>query len=178
MSTFNYHFLMEYLPMRYSASYQQQCDRKSVFQFKDGNCSDEIFNRLVNTIRSIAGYNTSSYVLCFIPASAQWKTNRRYQSLARRLTTATGVNCTLAGISTKEDRESGHIAGKSADPTENFQFNAEIFRGKKVILMDDVITRGTTFCRTANRLLNLGAGSVEGMFIAKTVNPDWQHCAA
>lgn len=163
--------------MRYSATYQQQCDRSSVFQFKDGNCSSVVFNKLTNAIRQIVGNNTSSYVLCFIPASSAWKTTRRYASLANRLASATGVACTLSGITTKTDQQSGHVVGKSSDPTDNFVFNPQVFRGKKVILMDDVITRGTTFCMTANRLQSLGAISVEGLFIAKTINPDWQSAA-
>jgi predicted amidophosphoribosyltransferase len=53
-----------------------------------------------------------------------------------------------------------------------------LFRGKKVILVDDVITRGRTFVQTADKLIANGASSVEGMFVAKTVNPDWNSMVA
>jgi predicted amidophosphoribosyltransferase len=50
--------------------------------------------------------------------------------------------------------------------------------GKKVILIDDVITRGRTFTQTASKILANGASSVTGMFVAKTVNPDWNNMVA
>lgn len=53
-----------------------------------------------------------------------------------------------------------------------------IIQGKKVILIDDVITRGRTFSDTAIKMINKGASSVVGLFVAKTVNPDWNHLVA
>ena len=50
--------------------------------------------------------------------------------------------------------------------------------GKKVILIDDVITRGRTFTQTASKILANGASCVIGMFVAKTVNPDWNNMVA
>ena len=45
--------------------------------------------------------------------------------------------------------------------------------GKKVILIDDIITRGTTFNKTADKLESMGAVCVTGLFLAKTINPDY-----
>lgn len=53
-----------------------------------------------------------------------------------------------------------------------------LFRGKKVILVDDVITRGRTFVQIANKLISNGASSVEGLFVAKTINPNWNTMVA
>jgi glutamine phosphoribosylpyrophosphate amidotransferase len=52
------------------------------------------------------------------------------------------------------------------------QFNPEVFKGKKVILIDDVRTRGTTFNMTADKMTGLGAASVFGVFVAQTIHPD------
>ncbi len=61
---------------------------------------------------------------------------------------------------------------KSSDPAADFVISGEYIRGRTVILIDDVITRGTTFNATADRLrAEVGAGSVVGLFLGKTFNP-------
>ena len=175
---FTYYHVLEYLPTRYSASSSQKNDRSAVYQFKDGYCEPRIFDGLVEGVNHLAGYNKSDYVICFIPASTQHKTNIRYRNLATRLENATGVKARFNAISRTVDKASGYLNGKSGNPTEGLSFDASYFRGKRVILIDDVVTRGRTFCLTANELLNRGAIDVEGLFVAKTVNPDWNRACA
>jgi ATP-dependent DNA helicase RecQ len=172
-TTFNYAHLLDYLPTRYSANDEQTKDRYAVYDFKNGNCSDRIFNAFAKYIKEQAGNNKSNWVVCFIPASTDWKTKRRYSNLASRLQSATGVKATLSAITREIDKESGHLNGKVGNPIEGVAFDSSEFRGKNVILIDDVITRGKTFMLTANELLNRGASDVIGLFVAKTVNPDW-----
>jgi len=174
----SYYYTMEYLPTRYEASQSEWNNRRAVWNFKEGNCSSEIIDSLANYVKKIVCGSKSDYVICFIPASTSYKTNNRYGNVARRLTAITGVQATLSAISKESDSESGYIAGKSCNPTADFVFSSSYFRGKKVILIDDVITRGRTFTDTALKLLNNGADSVVGLFVAKTVNPDWNRMAS
>lgn len=48
------------------------------------------------------------------------------------------------------------------------EFDEEWFRGKAVIVFDDVITRGISFGIYANQLESLGANVIEGIFLART----------
>lgn len=48
------------------------------------------------------------------------------------------------------------------------EFDEEWFRGKAVIVFDDVITRGISFCMYANQLESFGANVIEGIFLART----------
>lgn len=175
---YSYYYTMEYLPTRYAANESEWDNRHAVWNFKDGVCSASILNDMVGIIDHIVGWNKSDYVICFIPASTSFKTHTRYSSVARRLAERTGVKSSLCAISKATDSEAGHIAGKSSNPAADFCFDSSIFRGKKVILVDDVITRGRTFVQTANRLMERGASSVQGLFVAKTVNPDWNTMVA
>jgi predicted amidophosphoribosyltransferase len=175
---YRYYYTMEYLPTRYEASKSEWNNRHAVWNFKDGVCSSSVLNDLVEIINHIVSGRKSDYVICFIPASTSSKTTNRFSSVARRLTERTGVQSTLSAITRTSDSEAGHIAGKSNNPTADFCFNSSLFRGKKVILVDDVITRGRTFVQTADKLIANGASSVEGMFVAKTVNPDWNSMVA
>ena len=171
-STYNYGYCMEYLPVRYSANEEQRKNRKEIYNFKDGICSSRIKDFIIREVKSRVGYYASNWCVCFIPASTDYKTSKRYNELAEAIRREVGCACISDIISNKCDRESGHLSGKKSNPSEDFVFDSSI-RGKNIILIDDIITRGRTFVTTANKLENLGANSVVGLFVAKTINPDW-----
>ena len=75
--------------------------------------------------------------------------------------------------SLKNNITRGDITGKAADPAAEFSFCPRYYRGKNVILVDDVVTRGRTLSGTGNRILPGGAASVVGLVVARTINPDW-----
>ena len=175
MCHYSFDYLMEYLPMRYEASASQKEARYAVWNFKDGGFDSSIYDGLADKVESIVCGRESEYVICFIPASSRSKTIRRYQSLAEYLSIVTDVPATLSAISRSCDCESEHKTGKSVNPTADFCFDSSKFAGKKVILIDDVITRGRTFEDTADKLIARGAASVVGLFVAKTINPDYSY---
>jgi len=176
---FDYYYTMEYLPTRYEADQYEWANRRAVWNFKDGNCSSTILVMLKRHVSRIIGSNSKDdYVICFIPASTKAKTLNRFGEVADELESRTGVKATLNAITKPIDTAAGHVAGKSSDPTAGFCFDSDFFRGKKVILIDDVITRGRTFNDTASKLMSHGAKSVVGLFVAKTVNPDWNSSVA
>ncbi len=84
-----------------------------------------------------------------------------------------GIACDYHTILPIQDQESGHITGKKTNPAENFNIKTSDVAGKNIILIDDVITRGMTYVHTTNKLINNGANMVKGLFLAKTINPDW-----
>ncbi len=53
--------------------------------------------------------------------------------------------------------------------TANLEFHPERFRGKCVLLVDDVLTTGATFVALRRKLIGYGAKFVIGMFLAKTI---------
>lgn len=167
---YNYFYTMDYLPTRYEADQSEWANRRAVWNFKDGNCSSTILVMLRRYVSRIIGSGSKDdYVICFIPASTRTKTLNRFGEVAEELESRTGVKATLNAITKPIDTLAGHLAGKSSNPTAGFLFHPEYFRGKKVILIDDVITRGTTFNDTASKLMQNGAKSVVGLFVAKTV---------
>lgn len=176
--SYRYYYTMEYLPTRYEASAREWDNRHAVWNFKDGNCSISILDDFCRILGDIVKGSKSDYIICFIPASTSSKTMRRYSSVAYKLTERTGIQATLSAITKTSETESGYKVGKSSNPTADFSFKTDLFRGKKVILVDDVITRGRTFVHTADKLMTFGALSVVGMFVAKTVNPDWNSIVA
>ena len=173
MSYHSYTNVLEYIPKKYvGLSSKQQQDRQAVYSFKEGNCPAYAKEQLVNKIKGIIGSDPSAWVVCFIPASTKCKHHRRYYDLSIYLNNNLACPVCIDGIGVAYDRESGHMTGKTGNPTENMVFNPARFAGKKVVLVDDVRTRGVTFDRTADMLESLGAVTVYGVFLAQTVHPN------
>lgn len=164
--------ILEYLPKRYEATQEQKQDRQICYGFKDGYLSETVKKAFLDKIREITGNNKSGWLICFIPASTSLKTERRFSRLAEAIKNE-GYDVEFRTVYNKYDTEAGHISGKSCNPIEAFGFNGEQARGKKIILIDDIITRGTTFNQVANKLSSFGALNVSGLFLAKTINPDY-----
>ena len=165
---------MEYLPIRYAGTPQQVRERKVIYNFKDGYCSQPLKDKLIERINYIKStYPFGQWRVCFIPASSHLKTIKRYSELAKYIEQETSCSCDIDTITTNEDRMSGYLSGKRNNPAENFTVNRNEVRNKNIILIDDIITRGNTFKYTADKLVDNGANNVVGLFVAKTINPDW-----
>lgn len=173
MSYHSFANVLEYIPKKYvGLSSQQLQDRSAVYAFKEGNCPAYAKEKLVEKIKNVIGSNPSAWVVCFIPASTKSKHMRRYYDLSCYLRNRLSCPVYIDGIDVAYDRESGHLTGKTGNPTDNMEFNSSKFRGKKVVLIDDVRTRGVTFDRTADKMVMLGASTVFGVFLAQTIHPN------
>lgn len=173
MTTYRYTNLMEYLPVRYDATPQQEKDRRKIYDFKNGICSLSLMERITDRINKLVELDKShSWRICFIPASTHLKTSLRYTRLAQYIREHTNCQCDIMTITKEQDGLSGHIYGKKRNPAADFDICKEDVRNKNIIVFDDVITRGNTFCGTADKLENCGANLIIGLFLAKTINPD------
>lgn len=168
----NYHYLKDYLPVRYQANAQQLADRQTCYNFKDGNINDEVKSGFLNKIQEITNGEKTGWAICFIPASTKSKTQIRYKKLAEAIQ-APGYKVAIDAIYNEHDHEAGHLTGKTGNPIEGFGFNTSGIAGKKIIVIDDIITRGKTFQMVAEKLMAMGATTVTGLFLAKTINPDY-----
>lgn len=173
MTRHKFSYLLEYIPVRYQGlSSKQLQDRREVFNFKDGSASTSVKSGLLSKIRNIISGDASQWVVCFIPASTKARTFNRFSSLALYLSREAGCDVYIDAVVNSVDTASGCISGKSNDPTRNFEINSKHIKGKKVIVIDDVITRGRTFDDTADKLIQNGALAVQGLFVAKTIHPN------
>ena len=167
-----YQYLKDYLPVRYQANAQQLADRQTCYNFKDGNINDEVKSGFLNKIQEITNGEKTGWDICFIPASTKSKTQTRYKKLAEAIQ-ASGYKVAIDAIYNEHDHEAGHLTGKTGNPIEGFGFNTSGIAGKKIIVIDDIITRGKTFQMVAEKLMAMGATTVTGLFLAKTINPDY-----
>ena len=162
---YNYHYIKNYLPVRYQANAQQLADRQTCYNFKDGYLNDEVKSGFLNKIQEITNGEKTGWSICFIPASTKSKTVTRYQKLAEAILAA-GYKVVIDAIYNEHDHEAGHLTGKSGNPIEGFGFNTSRITG------ENIIVRGKTFEMVAEKLKSMGAASITGLFLAKTINPD------
>lgn len=166
-----YH-IAEYLPKRYAGTFKQIQDRQMCYDFKNGLLIDYVKQSFLDKLELITYGEKKNWVICFIPASTQNKTDIRFRDLANALETA-GYQVERKAIFNAYDKESDHLTIKSDHPAQNFGYVNHTFKGRRIVLIDDIITRGRTFREVAEHLTSLGATTVIGLFLAKTINPDF-----
>ena len=161
--------LMEYLPLRYPPTLEEEKNRRIVSNFKRGRCSPELKNQFTDAIKQLKEERKDVKLrVCFIPAITADKTALRYSQLATAIETETGIPSDYHTILPKRATEL--MAPGKTDPAEDFLFNKEQIEGKDIILIGDIITTGTNFTKTCQKLTELGAKSVIGLFLAKTIH--------
>ena len=159
--------LMEYLPMRYPPTLEEEKNRSIVSNFKRGRCSPELKNQFTDAIKQLKEERKDVKLrVCFMPATTADKTALRYSQLATAIETETGIPSDYHTILPKRATEL--MATGKTDPAEDFLFNKEQIEGKDIILIGDIITTGANFTKTSLMLAELGAKSVTGLFLAKT----------
>lgn len=161
--------LMEYLPLRYPPTLEEEKNRRIVSNFKRGRCSPELKNQFTDTIKQLKEERKDVKLrVCFIPAITTDKTALRYSQLSTAIESETGIPSDYHTILPKRAIEL--MATGKTDPAEDFLFNKEQIEGKDIILIGDIITTGTNFTKTCQKLTELGAKSVIGLFLAKTIH--------
>jgi predicted amidophosphoribosyltransferase len=170
---YRYYYWLRYIPVRFSCSEQESAARKLIFDFKDGR-APQAWSYFDRGISYITGGSVSGYVVAFIPASTRDKTYKRFLELSKHFSAEFNIFSSVKIVTRQRDTVPGHTGQKSTDPAADFIIDSGLIKGRNVILIDDVITRGTTFSDTAGKLRSAGgARSVTGLFLGKTFNPDY-----
>lgn len=108
-----------------------------------------------------------------IPAATRERNIARFARfcslLSHRLKVVDGFRATWI----KEDRE--QMKGTHGqDKLSNLIFHPDYFKGRDVFLIDDIISSGENFTQMKRKLIQLGAKSVTGLFLGKTVKSENQ----
>ena len=161
----------------YNAPSSIKADRSLVFAFKDGNRSSEVADIITNCIYN-AFKNTpwlnSSTIFAIIPASTASNTETRFREFTKLVSSNLSLTNGYFAIQRINDREKMTELGHSISRVDGLRFNRTIISGNRVILFDDVITRGGSLNEISNELKRFGATNVIGVFLAETYD-SWKH---
>ena len=179
---FHYTYLLNYYPTTCAseATESEWSDRWTVWNFKNtpGKTSsadhraalDNVIPRVKSKLTATFGKDSLKHLtLVCIPASTATKTERRYKEFSRRLCSETGMENSYDKIQVVSSSSEKKFGG-SGISTDNLSFDGSFFRGKYVLLFDDVITKGDSMLRFKRKMEDLGAIVVGGMSIGKTTH--------
>ena len=146
-------------------------NRRIVSNFKMGRCSRELKNEFTDTINQLKEERKDMNLrVCFIPAITVERTALRYQKLATFIEKETSIPSDYNTILPKPGLITQHMATGRTNPAEDFLFNKEQIKGTDIILVGDIFITGTNFTKTCQKLTELGAKSVIGLFLAKSIH--------
>lgn len=175
MKTFNFY---KYLPKRFfTVNPQYTATRKLVYAFKDGEkwATRYVADIVANLLLEWYGDKTIDIVLVCAPCANQKKYNYRFMNFAADVTRRTRIqngsaHVNIFGCRESKHRNALHIVSESFGYTVNL--DADFFKGKRVIVFDDLITSGATAEEFKEQLEVVGATVLGGLFLARTVHSD------
>ena len=174
-----YNFLLHYYPTTcdFEATEDEWDDRWLVWNFKNtpGKTSeeeheealDEVIPRLTSLLENTFGNYLDLLTLVCIPASSEANNNARFEDFSERLTNETGMDNAFDHIQVVEDATPKHLGGTG---TPVLHFDENFFKGRYILLFDDVITKGNSMLRFKLKLEALGATVIAGVSVGKTTH--------
>jgi predicted amidophosphoribosyltransferase len=165
--------LFPYVPKRMlgRASFREMVLHYMILGFKDG------FN--VHTrwavrqfAMAMADMDLTDVAVVCLPASTPYSHARRWKRFSSELCRLTGATDGYPHVHVTASRSRIHITGDRSE-CQNARHYADIepgfFRGRTVIVIDDICTTGQTSQAFVNELMNAGATVPLVMFLARTV---------
>ncbi len=166
--------IYDYLPVRLEATKKQWSVRRFLWQFKDGNHKAAMFAAEIVAAQIIKTFGRESAHMTFvcIPASNAEKNKQRYQAFSARVCELTGMKDGFSAVTVSGEKLALHETKKGEKQVFNTQtvtLKRTALNHKKVVLFDDIITKGMSYARFAAAVENIGAAVVGGFFLAKTI---------
>ncbi len=109
----------------------------------------------------------SNITFVCIPASSSASTERRYRDFSESICNELGMRNAYPYVRVSRDGESKNKGGTQKA---EYSFDGGFFKGKYVILFDDVITKGDSMIRFKRKMEQMGAVVICGISIGKTTH--------
>ena len=165
-------WLMKYYPVRIkNVGEQQKADRQTIWDFKDGRAYEQVALMTARHLQDLFGSRLTSIVFTCVPASTQEKNELRYKRFSERVCELTHAINGYPHMQVSAGRLAVHEHRKDeteARAAQMADYDTDFFKGKDVLLFDDIITKGISYATTAENLETCGANVLGGLFLAKT----------
>ena len=149
----------EYLPMQYRQATEREWQiRKMIWSFKDGKAYLNIAWMIANKLHQVFGDDVKNIVFACVPASSADKNELRYKGFASAVCKFSGAINAYEHIRVSGDRLAIHekFDSKSLQKVQVIEFDKDFFRGKKILVFDDILTKGFSYARFACQLEKIG----------------------
>lgn len=175
-----YSYLFYYYPTTcdFEATQEEWANRWMVWNFKNTpgktefSCHQEVLDKIIpmlkeTLLKTFGAESIKLLTLVCIPASSQIKNQARYEEFSNRICSELGMTNAYSYITIVSEKEERRLGGASID-TSKLLFDEAFFKGKYVLLFDDVITRGDSMRTFKCKMETLGATVVGGLALGKT----------
>lgn len=108
-------------------------------------------------------------VLIPVPAATRERHQQRFATFCSQLARRLKITDGFRAVWIESDRPQLKGASKDENRIGHAVFNKSYIAGRHVYLIDDILTSGATFVQTKRELEKMGAASVTGLFLGKTV---------
>lgn len=159
----NITYLYEYIPALESQSKENQQIKDELIAFRQGACSDAVKGGMSDVLHQLIKGETSKWTICFVPAVDLETTILRYYNLSEHLSSQFPGCVYLNTLQLSEDYD------ELLEEARKITCQKQRVKGKKVAVLDYVYNTGSVFEDMEKLLLENGAVSVDGLFIAKVV---------
>ena len=167
---YDYYIRTKHLP--YASDIQQEITQR-VLELKDGlNPSSDLYSEALKTLEAHFNENwkhPQGPTIIFMPCSSEQAYYSRFSSLARSLSKRYNYNTAIDAIQYTAIRRSKHLSQNrnAIESNSNIVISPKII-GKEVIIIDDVITTGSSIMQFAEELSTYGVTIKASVFLAKT----------
>lgn len=164
--------LFDYVPKRKlgKASFELQDLHRMILGFKDGR---NLYTRWAVKLfaRALSAMDLTDVVIVCIPASTRCANVRRWKRFSDMLCRLTGAIDGFDRVQVSGSRKRAHVTGEHELATNIKHYvhiDAEYFRGRKVLVIDDIYTTGQSSAAFIAAMQAAGATVTMAMFLAKT----------
>lgn len=164
--------LYSYVPRRFArkASFDQKVTNQMILGFKDGY---NVYSRWAarEMARALRMMDLSEVVIACVPASTRYSNSRRWHRFSEMLCELTGATNGFDRIQVRGSRSRVHMSGDNELATNIkrcIDIDAAFFKGRKVLVIDDIVTSGQSANAFAAALEAAGATVMMQLFLAKT----------
>lgn len=145
-----------------------------VINFKDGQKAQlkEGAQMVINKLRQWYGDKARELVVVPVPCSSMAQYRYRFAYFCVVVANTLGQLNPMQHVTILGKRTAAHRSPAHTVQEDNYQvqIDAEFFKGKKVVIVDDIVSSGRTADNFAKQLEDAGAEVKGGIFFAKTKN--------
>ena len=164
--------LYEYIPQRFlsRATFEQQDISRMIIGFKDGR---NVYSRwaAMQFARALAAVDMKDVVVVCIPASTMAAHVRRWKRFSSELCRLTGAVNGFDRVQVSGSRKRAHLTGDyelATNIKHYVHIDADYFRGKRVLVIDDIYTTGQSSAAFIGAMQAAGADMLMALFLGRT----------
>ena len=141
-----------------------------IIGFKDGR---NVYSRWAARLfsRALAAMDMKDVVVVCIPASTRYAHVRRWKRFSTELCRLTGAVNGFDRVQVSGSRKRAHVTGEyelCTNIKHYVHIDADFFKGKKVLVIDDIYTTGQSSSAFIDAMQAAGADVRMALFLAKT----------